>query len=260
MNPRSAQRLARLADALARGGRLRLAEAAALCEVSEMTIRRDLAAGDGQLVLMGGHLMRADDPRQAPVYDLATEQDRQARAKYRLCERASEFVEEGDTLFIDCGTTLVPLVGLLAGRREITVVTYALNVANAVSALPEVRLVLLGGLYHASSHSFDDEGVHEAVQRLGINRAFLSAAGVHRHKGISCFHFHEVAAKRAAIAAAGERILVADETKLGVIRPARFADLAEVDVVITDGQAGRDLQCARRAADGAPRILLAGER
>jgi DeoR family deoxyribose operon repressor len=56
---------------------------------------------------------------------------------------------------------------------------------------------------------------------------------------VSCFHFHEVAPKQAAIAAAGQRVLVADESKLGVIRPAFFADLADFDVVITDGAAGK---------------------
>ncbi|MDN3520121.1 DeoR/GlpR family DNA-binding transcription regulator [Halomonas ramblicola] len=238
MNERSARRLARLADTLAQGGSLRLADAAALCGVSEMTIRRDLAAGDGELTLMGGHLVRAGDPRYAPVYDLDDQRDRQAAAKRRLCRRAVERVEEGDTLFIDCGTTLMPLVAELANFRELTVVTYALNVANAVARLPHLRLVLLGGVYHASSQSFGDEAVDAAIARLGINRAFLSAAGLHPRHGLSCFHFHEVAPKRAAIATAGERILVADATKLGVIRPARFAELEEVDLLVTDAREG----------------------
>lgn len=235
MNERTARRLARLSDALARGGSLRLQDAAALCGVSEMTIRRDLVAGEGVLRLMGGHLVRSDDPRYAPVYDLAAQQDRHAEAKRRLCERAAQRIEPGDTLFIDCGTTLVPLAAGLPTDQSLTVVTYALNVADAVSALPGVRLILLGGVYHGSSRSFASEAMGDAIRRLGINKAFLSAAGVHRQKGLSCFHFHEVAPKQAAIATAAHRLLVVDESKLGVIRPARFAGLEEVDEVITDG-------------------------
>lgn len=145
MNERSARRLARLSEALAQGGSLRLSEAAALCGVSPMTIRRDLAASEGGLQLMGGHLVRSDDPRYAPVYDLAAQRDRHAAAKRRLCRRALERIAPGDTLFIDCGTTLMPLAASLPRDQSLTVVTYALNVAEVVSGLAGVRLILLGG-------------------------------------------------------------------------------------------------------------------
>ncbi|MGM0537423.1 MAG: DeoR/GlpR family DNA-binding transcription regulator [Pseudomonadota bacterium] len=236
MNERTATRLARLSDALARGGSLHLPDAAALCGVSAMTIRRDLAAGNGGLRLMGGYLVRSDDPRYAPVYDLATQQDHQAEAKRHLCEVAARRIEAGDTLFIDCGTTLLPLAAGLPTDQSLTVVTYALNVANAVSGLPGVRLILLGGVYQDSSCSFAGDAMGDAIRRLGINKAFLSAAGVHRHKGLSCFHFHEVVPKQAAIASAAQRLLVVDASKLGVIRPARFAGIEEVDEIITDGE------------------------
>lgn len=234
MNERSATRLRSLEASLAQGGSLRLAEAAALCDVSEMTIRRDLAASDDALVLVGGLLMRADDPRHAPAYDLAVQRDRYAEVKRRLCERAVATLEEGDTLFIDCGTTLMPMAASLPSDLSLTVVTYALNVADAVSTRPGVRLWLLGGLYQESSRSFDGDDMAVTIARLGINKAFISAAGVHDKKGLSCFHFHEVAPKRAAIASAEHRVLVVDPSKRGLVRPARFAGLDEIDEVITE--------------------------
>ncbi|WP_405000935.1 hypothetical protein [Halomonas sp.] len=141
---------------------------------------------------------------------------------------------------MDCGTTLMPLVTGLPADQSLTVVTYALNVASAVSVLPGVRLILLGGVYHGASRSFASSAMGDAIRRLGINKAFLSAAGVHRLKGLSCFHFHEVAPKQAAIATAAYRLLVVDESKFGVIRPARFAGLEEVDEVITAEKAFSD--------------------
>jgi DeoR family transcriptional regulator, deoxyribose operon repressor len=253
MNQRRAERLIRLKTTLAGGGTLRLAEAARLCGVSEMTVRRDLAASDGTITLLGGRLVEADNPRYAPVYDLDEQTDSQRQVKRRLCERAAEFIESGDTLFIDCGTTLMPMTNLLAGIRELTVVTYALNVANAVSLLPGVRLILLGGLYHAVSQTFAGDNMSDAIRRLGINKAFLSAAGVHPERGVSCFHFHEVAPKQAAIACAAQRLLVVDESKIGVIRPAYFARLDDFDMVIT----GKDAPLAVPAGRNRPRIIAA---
>ncbi|GHE20235.1 DeoR/GlpR family DNA-binding transcription regulator [Halomonas urumqiensis] len=258
MNGRSAMRLARLQEALVGGGTIHLSEAARLCGVSEMTIRRDVAASDGAIVFIGGRLVMADNPQFAPVYDLDEQRGSHYFAKQRLCHEAAAFIEEGDTLFIDCGTTLMPLVSLLSSFNALTVVTYALNVASAVAALPGVRLILLGGLYHDSSQSFGSDDMDEAIERLGINKAFISAAGVDPERGVSCFHFHEVAPKRAAIAAATQCILVVDETKLGVIRPARFAGLEAFDVLICDGEAGQALSSWQRHATATRiRILLA---
>lgn len=246
MNGRSAMRLARLQEALAGGGTIHLREAARLCGVSEMTIRRDVAASDGAMTFLGGRLVMADNPQFAPVYDLDEQQGSHYLAKHRLCQCAASFIDEGDTLFIDCGTTLMPLVGLLSGFRDLTVVTYALNVANAVGGLPNVRLVLLGGVYHSSSQSFGSEEMLPAIQRLGINKAFISAAGVDLQRGVSCFHFHEVAPKQAAIDTAMQCILVADASKFGVVRPAYFARLDAFDVVVTDAVAAPSLQARAR--------------
>ncbi|GGX92287.1 DeoR family transcriptional regulator [Litchfieldella qijiaojingensis] len=257
MNSRSAVRLARLQEALSRGGTIRLSEAARLCGVSEMTIRRDVAASEGVMMLLGGRLVMADNPQYAPVYDLDEQQDSHHLAKQRLCQCAAGFIEDGDTLFIDCGTTLMPLVASLAGDRSLTVVTYALNVANAVSRLPNVRLLMLGGLYHASSQSFGSDDMAGAIQRLGINKTFISAAGVHVERGVSCFHFHEVAPKRGAIEAAEQCILVADNSKFGIIRPAYFARLDEFDVIVTNGEVGECLRRRPSTDDTSPKILVA---
>ncbi|MDW5378278.1 DeoR/GlpR family DNA-binding transcription regulator [Halomonas sp. HP20-15] len=259
MRGRSAIRLARLQQALAGGGTLRLADAARLCGVSEMTIRRDVAASGGTMTFLGGWLMMARDPQFAPLYNLDEQKGSHPLAKQRLCQRAAGFIDDGDSLFIDCGTTLMPLVGTLDAFDQLTVVTYALNVANAVSHLPNVRLVLLGGLFHASSSSFESDAMAASIRRLGINKAFISAAGIHPEKGVSCFHFHEVVPKQAAIDSAGQRILVTDDSKFGVIRPAFFASLDQFDIIVTDAETGQHLQDARPTPEeaGAPRVMIA---
>ncbi|MED5501522.1 MAG: DeoR family transcriptional regulator, partial [Pseudomonadota bacterium] len=113
MNGRSAVRLERLREAIRRNGTLPLAEAAALCNVSEMTVRRDIAASNGAIVSFGGHLVMADNPQFAAAYNLDAQRDRYAKAKQRLCEAVASRIEDGDTVFVDCGTTLMPFCTLL---------------------------------------------------------------------------------------------------------------------------------------------------
>lgn len=253
MRKRTQIRLAWLENTLASGGTLHLGEAARHFEVSEMTIRRDVEASEGRLILLAGRLVHTDNPQYAPIYDLDVERDSHRLAKLRICQEAVRWVEPGDTLFVDCGTTLVHMAASLDPNISLTVLTYALNVANAFSQLANVRLMLLGGLYHPSSQSFSGDDVAGDVQRVGINKAFISAAGVHSVRGISCFHFHEVPPKQAAIAAAQERILVADDSKHDQIRPALFAQWTSFDLFITDGTP--DTNPATSAGQPSPRVI-----
>ena len=110
---------------------------------------------------------------------------------------------------------------------------YALNIAVPFSTMPNVRLILLGGLYNPSSASFSVEDSLATLDRLGINKAFLSAGGVHAEKGVSCSNFHEIAVKQAVMRRALHRTLLVDGSKLGKVRPAPFAALGAFDAIIT---------------------------
>jgi DeoR family deoxyribose operon repressor len=114
-------------------------------------------------------------------------------------------------------------------NANVTVVTQALNIAEIIARLEGVNLVLLAGIYHAESGSFSSETALKMLQEINITKGFFSAAGVHEKEGVTCFHFHEVAVKRAAIARSQRRFLVADPTKWGKLRPATFAQLSEFD-------------------------------
>lgn len=240
MRGRQQERLDWLENTLASGGTIHLKEAAQQCRVSTMTIRRDLEASQGRMSLLAGRILLADDPRYAPIYDLDTERGSHVAAKKRIARAAVEFIAPDDTIFIDCGTTLVHLANQLPPDIRLTVVAYALNVINVVQALPNVRLLVLGGLYHAPSGSFSGDEAASVMARTGINTAFISAAGVDPEFGISCFHFHEVEPKQAALRAAQQSVLIADDSKINQVRPALFARWADFDQFITSRSASGD--------------------
>lgn len=236
-------RWARLQQLQARRGALPLAEAAAALGVSAMTVRRDLSGPGAPLACLGGYVVAPLAPAAAR-YTLEAERDQHAPAKRLACERAAQGVQPGDSLFIDCGTTLVHLAEALPADMPLTVVCYSLNIANALSRRPHTQLMLLGGLFHPSAATFtSDEGL-AYLQRLGVNKAFISAAGVDAARGASCANFHEVPVKQAAIEAATESWLVVDDSKLGRLRPAFIAPLARFSRIVVGGA----LPAAQRAA------------
>ena len=117
---------------------------------------------------------------------------------------------------------------------HLTVLCYSLNVAEILRRKANVRMILLGGVYAPSSDSFSSDESIETLRRMGINKAFISAGGVDEARGVTCWNFHEVAIKQAAMESAVERHLVVDASKLGKVKAVRFSQLDQFDSLITE--------------------------
>lgn len=239
-----ADRLKTLAEALAKHNVMHLRDAASLLGVSEMTVRRDIAANPGHFTYLGGYIVSADDVPNAVGYSLEQEKDHFAQAKAQASAHAARLVAENDTIFIDCGTTLAAFARLIPAQLQITAVCYSLNVAEILRRMPNVRMILLGGVYVPSSDSFSGADSLETLRRMGINKAFISAGGVDPARGVTCWNVHEVAIKQAAMASAVERHLVVDASKFGVVKAWRFSQMEDFDSIITE----KDQQTRKRSA------------
>jgi DeoR family transcriptional regulator, deoxyribose operon repressor len=226
-------RLGGLSGLIRQRGAVKLTEAARLLGVSSMTIRRDLAEGNEPLELLGGYVI-ARGASPGARYSLDGESASHAQAKRQAAKRAAALIEPGDTIFVDCGTTMPHLLASLPPGLETTVVCYALNIAAAASQLSAAGLFLLGGVFHPSSATFSSDEALRSLQRLGINKAFLSASGLHETRGASCSNFNEVPVKRAVLKQAERSFLVVDSSKLGLVKPAHFAPPEAFERVITE--------------------------
>lgn len=234
MAPRNKDRLDQLASLLNEKGVVHLRDAARELGVSEMTVRRDIASEAGRFAYLGGHIMPAEKVEPEQPYELTAQADRHADAKRAACRHALGHIHADDTIFIDCGTTLRHLVDIIPPSMPLTVVCYAMNIAERLTSSPDIRLILLGGLYHPETASFSGPQALDTLDRIGINTAFLSAAGLDADRGATCAHFHEVAVKQKAMATAQKNLLVIDNSKLGRVKPAFFAHADAFDVIYTE--------------------------
>lgn len=226
------ERLSKLTGLMTKHGVMRLRDAAARLGVSEITIRRDMApqassnGAVGGFHCLGGYIISAQEGAGGSDYNLERESDSHAADKMQACADAALLIEEHDTIFIDCGTTMPHLARLVPENKSVTVVCYSLNIAEILSVREDVRLIVLGGVFHRSAASFSGEEM-ETLKKLTINKAFISAGGVHDTHGVTCSHFHEVPVKQMAMSRAMASYLVVDKSKFGRVRSAVFAQLAQ---------------------------------
>src|ERR1700759_3886840 len=129
MTVRKTKRVLALVSALSERRVLHLRDAAEMLGVSEMTVRRDIADHPGQRASLGGHIMAAAQIDGEAPYELARAADSHASAKRDACAHAAVHIRPDETIFIDCGTTLIHLIDLIPDNYQITAICYALNVA-----------------------------------------------------------------------------------------------------------------------------------
>ena len=226
------ERIAHLLGKVHGSGMLALREVAEMFDVSEMTIRRDIARSGGRLAVLGGFVIAVTDAEN--TYALEREQDIHLADKVAACEHAIALIERGDTIFIDSGTTLTHLATRLPKDLNLTVVCSSMNVASILARMPTMRWVITGGVYHDATASFSGDHGPALLRTIRLNKAFISAGGVHPRLGVSCANFSEVGMKRAAIDHAALSYLVLDGSKVNKIKPAYFARSAEFAAVISE--------------------------
>jgi DeoR family transcriptional regulator, deoxyribose operon repressor len=210
-------------------------ELAASLGVSEMTIRRDLE------LLAEGNRVRLVHAGAVPVggaagsgYSLIDGSLPGAEERMRIGQKAASLIEPGDVVIIDSGSTTEWLARSIPGDMPVTILCFALNTLLAARPGPAHAVVFPGGSFNDRTLVFESPEGAGLVRRFRATKAFLSAAGVHERLGATCLSPEEAELKKAAIACAQHRILLADSRKLGVVKPSWFADLSAFDAIITD--------------------------
>lgn len=236
---RKAARIAWMQDAVFKRGSLHVRDAAEELDVSEMTIRRDIRENPDMLQFLGGHIVLPQDAQRRAPYELAREAEVNEGAKQRACQTCLPLLQAEDTLFVDCGTTLTHLINAIPDDMKITVICYALNIADLIVRKPNIQLVMLGGIYNAPTASFYPVEEDVTLDAYAINLAVMSAAGVDQKLGVTCTSFREANLKQMIMRRAQRSVLVVDQSKFGRSKPARFANLEDFALIATeDGLVG----------------------
>src|SRR5262245_850331 len=176
--------------------------------------------------------------------------------KERIAKTAlAELPDEGSIL-LDAGTTTYRLAAALPPDRELTVVTSSAAIATLLSSTrPRLTLMMIGGLLSPGADSAVGHWPKVTLRGIYVDVAFLGTSGVSPAAGLTA-HEPEIAdVKRAVVASARRVVVLADHTKLGHAHPFRFADLADVDTLVTDSNA--DPRAVEEIASCGPRVVIA---
>jgi DeoR/GlpR family transcriptional regulator of sugar metabolism len=172
-------------------------------------------------------------------------------------KKAATYVQDGDTIFLDTGSTTSNLAQFLDGYRNLTVITNSIAIFHQLQRNSNINLILTGGEFHHESQSFIGRGVQLFLQELRVDKAFLVASGVTTSFGVSCRNQEEADVRRSVINASREVVLLVDHTVIGTDSNVFVTQLNRINTIITDAgiQAGDRLGFNRFGI----RVMVVGE-
>ncbi len=217
-------------------------------QVSEATVRRDLEelAEDGLLRRTHGGALRGDPaPPELPVQVRTTEFTDE---KKRIGEAAAGLVADDETIFIGSGTTTFEVARALKGKRRITVITNALNVANLLCGDPDITLIVLGGLLRRTEQSMIGHITEQALREVRADKVIIGIHAIHLQQGLTNEYLPETITDREIIRAGQQVIVVADHSKFGKLSAAYVAPLESIHTVVTDTSVPSDIADSLRRA------------
>jgi DeoR family deoxyribose operon repressor len=230
-------RIQQLVDTLRDKNGASIKELSSELGVSEMTVRRDLEQlrQDNIISLVhGAAIFKAEPKTTNDKYTLSLQKIANSEQKERIGKAAARLVNPGDTIMIDIGTTTEMLAKNLSVDSPITVICFTMNVLQEVYKKRVENLIMGGGYYHPDTQLFEAQETVSFLKQMRASKYFMSAAGINPELGLTCANQYEVGIKQACINSSLEVILLADSAKFGKLRPAYFASLKDVDLIITD--------------------------
>lgn len=236
------QRQQWIMDYLSNHDSISIKETAELCKVSEATARRDL----DELALSG--VLERSHGGATLHHGTGIEIFHAEKMKVMIPEKLSiakaavELVRDGDSIFLDSGTTTFILAEQLASFKRLTVVTNNLDIAYSTRLDTSSIMIVTGGIRRDGYSVLVGDIGEDFIRKLYVDIAFLGADAVSANSGIYNSNFMEIGIKKSILSSGKKKVLLVDHHKFTQKALTKVCDLEELDYIITDSGIGEDDQ------------------
>ena len=253
------QRQERILHEVDRHGGSRVSELVDILGVSDMTVRRDIEAlAEKGLVrkVHGGATSVGGRSADEPGFQVKSEMH--PVEKSAIARTAAAMIDPGASIAISAGTTAYAVAHELRNVADLTVVTNSPRVAELLHdpSRDDLTVILTGGVRTPSDALAGPVAV-AALRTLHVDTLVLGVHGIDERAGLTTPNLVEAETNRALVASARHVCLLADSSKWGTIGLSTFADLADVDLFVTDNAFPERARDAARESVGSLEIVEA---
>lgn len=229
------ERQAIILQLLQENGKVVAAELSARLQVSEDTIRRDLAdlSKQGRMQRVHGGAM----PHSPAAVSYTERLAQSPQSKAAIARAALEMIKDGQTIILDGGTTTQQIARLLPAGRRVCVVTNSPLAAAELAHSESAEVIMIGGLLNKTEQVITGAAAVDAIRAIHADLCFLGICSLDPQAGITVVDYEEARVKQAMVESSDRVVALASAEKLGTVSPFRVASLTELDQLITDAPA-----------------------
>jgi DeoR family ulaG and ulaABCDEF operon transcriptional repressor len=212
-------------------------ELVAASGASEATVRRDL----GRLEQMGA-LRRirggaeAAEVRQAPQQPFELRKGLLLEKKRAIGRRAAALCQDGETVFIDGGSTTYQMAEFLRSSR-LQILTNSFAIAQVLIGCSANTVILAGGVVYPDSQLILDPFQEDAFRNYYASKVFMGLYGIDE-LGATNTDLLLIRTEKAMIDHARELVILADSSKIGRRGSLKLCAVEQIHTFITDGGIG----------------------
>ncbi|MEH7234577.1 DeoR/GlpR family DNA-binding transcription regulator [Bacillus sp. JJ1562] len=210
---------------------------------SESTIRRDLVQLENENKLKRVHGGAALVQGNRTELSYIEKKAKNIKEKMAIAKFASQFIKEGDSLYLDAGTTTQELIPFL-DYDGLTVVT---NGVNLIEPLLEkgIATYLIGGIIKPQTKAMIGSRALSSLNLYRFDLCFLGVNGIDLKYGFTTPDPEEALIKQTAMGLAKERFILADHTKFNEVSFSKISSLKDAVLITDDGLAKNELTSYR---------------
>ncbi|EOH94424.1 DeoR/GlpR family DNA-binding transcription regulator [Enterococcus pallens] len=229
----STERKEYILDSLDTKHSVRINELSQNLKVTRETIRRDLNTLEKEGMIKKVHGGAILD-NQTGETDYEKRKIERWHAKEKIAKLAASYIEEGDSIYLDYGTTTLALAKEICKMKNITVVTNTIPIINTLLKNDEIDIIIPGGLLRSNESSLFGQFALNNMCEIFVNIGFFGCSGIESKAGVTSHHMGEVQVSKQMVQQSQNVIILADQSKFGTMAFNRTASLEEIDIVITD--------------------------
>lgn len=230
------KRREKIIELLCNEGSISVTALSHLFAVSTVTIRNDLSHLENQGCLFrhyGGAILNKQFTFDKP---LQYKSQINSTHKNTIAKCAASLVKDGDHIILDSGSTTALMVPYLKGKRDLIVMTNALNIAYELATDTDIEVLVAGGTVRKKAYSISGPTVEQLLSMYRFNKLFLGIDGIDLEAGITTPNFAEACVNKAMCRVSQQIIAVTDSSKFGRKSFCLIERIENIHTLITDSQ------------------------
>jgi len=221
-------------DLLKANGSVKVTDLSRQFQVSEVTIRNDLANMESRGLLSRIHGGAISTYKPYYSMNLSQRLKTNNAEKMKIAKAISEMIEPNDTVMLNSGTTTLLAFREFPSDYNLNIVTNSISIALESSGNPNYNVILIGGNINSKyQFTFGGDAVSQ-LRRYHADKLILSVDGIDAQHGFTTYYDKEVEIDRIMIEQANQCIIAADSTKLHHSAFAKISDISVADRIVTN--------------------------